>query len=215
MKKAITAGLALACVLSVPQAQASVSAGHWEVQGSNTALNFGLYQDEANTDVTYLYATVDTTTTAIPTVAWRTLTGNQYTLDSAADLYIVHEGAQLSNALFEAGTYTALVGATNASPSGTQGWPSTLIFDNDEFWVGARIRSGNLGDQPWTGLGWAHLRFEDDGSITLLGSAMAYDESSLVVGAVPEPSSWALMGAGLVALGLRTRMRRRTDGQRG
>ena len=219
MYKTLMASIALAALSATPLAHAEVSAGHWEVYGSNTALNFGLYQDAADTDITYLYANVETTVLG-PTTAWRQITGDNYTLDSAADLYVVQPGALLTNALLEAGTYAALVGPTNATPyiPGTdpgsyQPWPTLFVQDNAEFWIGARIRSGNIGDQPWTGFGWAHLRFEDNGSVTLLGSAMAYGESSLLVGAVPEPESWALMVAGLGLVAVATRRQRLAQGR--
>lgn len=202
---------AMALAATAFSTQAAISPGHWEVWGSNTGIQFGLYQDQADTDITFLYADVETTVLN-PTTAWRRVTGSTFSLDSAADLYLVQPGQLLTNALLESRTYPAIVGPTNATPHtgqpDHQPWPSFIAADNQELWIGARIRSGNIGDQPWTGFGWAHLRFEDNGSITLLGSAMAYGESSLVVGAVPEPGAWALMCAGLGLVGLAVRRKR-------
>lgn len=202
MNKTLMASIALALASVAHTTHAEVSAGHWEVSGSNTHLHFGLYQDAADTDVTYLQATVDTSVLS-PTASLRQINGATFTLDSAADLYIVQPGALLTNALLESGAYTALVGPSNGP------WPTFSVYGNTDFWIGARIRSGNVGDQPWTGFGWAHLRFEDSGSVTLLGSAMAYGESSLVVGTVPEPQTWALMMAGLGLTALAVRRQRR------
>lgn len=213
MNKTLMASIALALASVAHTTHAEVSTGHWAVTGSDTTLSFALFQDSADTDVTYLYANVETSSLS-PSYAVRQITGNMFTLDAAADLYVVQAGDLLTNALLEAGTYPALIGPTNGAPytgdpSTYQPWPTLTVIDNTEFWIGARIRSGNIGDQPWTGFGWAHLRFEDNGGVTLLGSAMAYGESSLVVGAVPEPQTWALMSAGLGLTALAVRRQRR------
>ena len=49
-------------------------------------------------------------------------------------------------------------------------------------------------NQTWTLLGWAHLSFDSSGQLKMLDNHIGYHTDSLVVGAVPEPGTWALMG---------------------
>ena len=58
---------------------------------------------------------------------------------------------------------------------------------------------------PRYAYGWAHIAVNEDMSLSLLGSAMSLDGSSLIVGAIPEPSAWVLLVLGLSALALRRR----------
>ncbi len=53
--------------------------------------------------------------------------------------------------------------------------------------------------------GWAHLNVDATGEVNLLGSAIGLDGQSMVVGAIPEPSSAMLLILGLCVLGLRRR----------
>lgn len=187
-----------ACSLS---AHAAVESGHWTVTtgpdmgfGLTEAIRFTLFQEPTDQDYTALYVGIDSHTAPNGTIT-RTLTGATYTLDSAAVLYAVSAGAPLSNTLLDAGTYPALVGAT------AQLWSTLTVQGSDTFWIGAKIRYGNMGSADWTGLGWAKLRFEPGGQLTLLGSGMGYDTSHLVVGTVPEPSTWAMLALGLAGIG--------------
>jgi hypothetical protein len=58
---------------------------------------------------------------------------------------------------------------------------------------------------PRYAYGWAHISVNEDKSLSLLGSAMSLDGSSLIVGAIPEPSAGVLLLLGLSALALRRR----------
>lgn len=186
--------LVISALLSL-SAHAQLSPGHWEVfQGRPDIVQFGLYQDQADEDVTFLYADLALQTGANGTVTG-VLKGASYTLDSAAVLYVASEGAELNNAILDAGTLPTLVGASD------QAWSSLTLEGGEEFWLGAKTRVGNVGTMPWTGLGWAHLRLETNGQLTLLGSAMGYNVSTLTVGAVPEPSSWAMLALGIATVG--------------
>lgn len=196
-----TLGAAVIGAVFSLSAHAVVESGHWTAY-SGTDIGYGLgdgirltlFQESTDQDYTSLYVSIGSTTASNGTIT-RTLTGATYTLDSAAVLYAVSAGAPLSNTQLDAGAYPALVGAT------AQPWSTLTVRGSDTFWIGAKTRYGNTGSGDWTGLGWAALRFESDGQLTLLGSAMGYDTSTLVVGTVPEPSTWAMLALGLAAIG--------------
>lgn len=193
--------LALATpVLLAQPALAAVESGGWGVQNTSEGITLGLYQESGQVDVTYLSLSVSTLGSG-PTAS-RTLTGTNFTLDGGAIVYAVQLGDTLSNAAFDAGSFPALVGPSLVD------WSSLTVEGNEEFWLGAQTREGNAGLNPWTGLGWARARFDDNGQLTLLDSAMGYNVDTLVVGAVPEPGTWALMGLGLLGLGWAQQRRR-------
>lgn len=196
-----TLGAAVICAACSLSAHAAVERGHWGVAvgsdmgfGLAEAIRLTLFQEPTDQDYTSLYVSIDSQTAPNGTIT-RTLTGATYTLDAAAALYAVSAGAPLSNTLLDAGAYPALVGET------AQPWSPLTVQGSDTFWIGAKIRYGNMGPRDWTGLGWAALRFESDGKLTLLDSAMGYDTSNLVVGTVPEPSTWAMLALGLAGIG--------------
>ena len=144
---ALSAGL-----LSTLTAHAAIEAGGWEVNHwSDDNIQFSIYQLPNQQDVTFLYAQVSHDTATDGSVS-HTLQGLSFTLDSAAVIYSVNEGDNLSNALFDSGAYIPLVGATS------QTWASLTVHGTDTFWLGAQTREGNAGTQPWTGLGWAARR---------------------------------------------------------
>jgi hypothetical protein len=203
-----TLGAAVIGAVFSLSAHAVVESGHWTVYsgtdigyGLGDGIRFTLFQEPTDQDFTSLYVSIDSATAPNGTVT-RTLTGSSYTLDSAAALYAVTAGASLSNTLLDAGTSPALVGPA------AQPWSTLTVQGSDTFWIGAKIRDGNNGTADWTGLGWAKLRFEADGQLTLLDSAMGYDTANMVVGAVPEPSTWAMLALGLAAIGGVTHRRR-------
>jgi len=193
--------LALAAPLLLSQpALAAVETGGWEVQNTSEGITLGLYQESGQVDVTYLSLGISTLGSGAS--ASRTLTGSNFTLDSAAIVYAVQLGDTLSHAALSAGSFPALVGPSLVD------WSSLTVQGSEEFWLGAQTREGNAGLNPWTGLGWARVHFEDNGELTLLDSAMGYNVDTLVVGAVPEPGTWALMGLGLLGLALAQQRRR-------
>lgn len=197
----VTALVAMAMAMTAMSAHAALDTNAWEVSNlPDDSVQFTVYHAPDRSDLTYLYGLVSSQTTANGGVS-HTLQGLSFTLDSAATLYLVNQGDTLSNALFDSGAYTPLVGATN------QTWTSLTVYGTDTFWLGAQTREGNAGLAPWTGLGWAQLRFDEQGQLQLLSSGIDYSASSLVVGAVPEPGTWALMGLGLVSLGWVARRR--------
>ena len=197
MKTWSLSAISLAALITTQPAAAAIEAGGWDVQNTIDGITLGLYQESGQVDVTFL--NLDVSTQGSGAGAVRTLSGRSFTLDGAATVYAVNSGDTLSNAAFEANVFPTLVGVDTAV------WQSLTVQGTEEFWLGARTREGNLGQEPWTGLGWARLRFDDNGQLSLLDSAMGYNTGSLVVGAIPEPGTWAMMALGLVGLGIARR----------
>ena len=113
--------------------------------------------------------------------------------DVASEATTRHQGNYLNHAKIDGET-----GYTTYNLDGTAPQDYYLIFcveNLDDY--------NSHAPDPRYAYGWAHLAVNDDASLTLLGSAMSLDGTSLVVGAIPEPSAGVLLILGLVGLALR------------
>lgn len=192
------ASAALALLAST-QAQAVVEAGHW-------SLTNGSAMDNTNLTITVdQTAAGDYTGTFLQHDAQaQTLQFVSMNVDEGSQLFLTQAGAALTNDSISALPLAAFM----VSP--------TVV--GSDFYLGARTRSMSDPGFSWSNpdfyvtFGWAHVQRDAQGNLHIVDSAMGFRESGIVVGttqAVPEPSTWALMGLGLVGLGLAQRQSRR------
>ena len=91
------------------------------------------------------------------------------------------------------------------------GWQNRDIYSgaDSEFYlmfaVGSTDDYNNNIPNPNCLYGWAHLEIDGSGDIELLGSAIGLEGQSMIVGAIPEPSSAVLLLLGIAGLALRRR----------
>lgn len=106
--------------------------------------------------------------------------------------------------------------ASSASAANVFSNPPLTV--GSDFYLAAKTRSYtdpgfSYDDSFYTSFGWAHFKVDALGLPQIQESAMAFREGGIIVGtlqAVPEPSTWAMMGVGLVALVWRRRSARHT-----
>lgn len=174
------------------QAHALVEAGHW---ASSTFPGDGSSPDN-------LYTTMDQTpagdfTGILSNYANGVLTGLSYTVDEGSDLFVVEKGAIFSN--------DTVAGQPFIHGVSTEwGLTPQIATVGQEFYLGARTRTSSTPGYFDT-FGWAHFKVGAAGQPQLLDSAVAFREGGIIVGtlqAVPEPSTWAMTGVGMLALAL-------------
>lgn len=185
-------------------AHATVEPGHWHVGNwapNPESGNTSIWVDQTpGGDYTGTFLAYNA---AAGTLSFRT-----FNVDEGSELFLVQPGDALTQAT--QGNFLSLYGTYNAP-----------VQVGRDFYLGAGTRSGSdpgfsWADHAWTSFGWAHFRADDQGQLAIVDSAMAFREPGIVVGtlsAVPEASTFVLMGIGLMGMtGVARRRQRQPAG---
>ncbi|MBA4110849.1 MAG: hypothetical protein C0487_14790 [Leptothrix sp. (in: Bacteria)] len=182
--------------LTATQAHALVEAGHWAPSPFTGSVgdNFSVSVDQtAEGDFTGVFMNyVD-----------GKLNGVTVNADEGAVMYVVKAGDVFTQA---------------SSASAANVFSNPPITVGTDFYLAAKTRSYtdpgfSYDDSFYSSFGWAHFKVDASGLPQLIDSAMAFREGGIIVGtlqAVPEPSTWAMMGVGLLALAWRSKSARQT-----
>lgn len=195
MKTIIKLALTLTA-LAATQAHALVEAGHWKPSPFTGSMgdNFSVSVDQTPEG--------DFTGVFMNYVNGK-LNGVTVNADEGAVMYVVKAGDVFTQ-------------ASSASAANVFSNPPLTV--GSDFYLAAKTRSYtdpgfSYDDSFYTSFGWAHFKVDALGLPQIQESAMAFREGGIIVGtlqAVPEPSTWAMMGVGLVALVWRRRSARHT-----
>lgn len=174
-------------------ANATVESGHWRVLnqgfGNNLGDNLTILVDQTpGGDYTGTFLKYDATAGTLAFVTYNT--------DEGSTLFVTRPGQVINDdALIKLPAQDALSFSSNVAHVGTDFYlaAATEKFSDPGF---------QFNDTHWTVFGWAHLKADANGKLQLIDSAMSFNEGGIVTGtlAVPEASTWSMMGLGLFGL---------------
>jgi hypothetical protein len=153
--------------------------------------------------------------TTNPTTMWFNLSGSTISfvttnVDEGSDWYLASYGDPFTTETVHNGAFPVFVRDTSTGFD-----YNDLDVGGGDFYLGVNTGYGaRLGmPTPRDVFGWVHLQ-NTNGTLTMLGNAVAYDEGGIVIGTtqtVPEPSPLPLLFLASLSFGILTRRHRGTE----
>lgn len=161
------------------------------IGGPLSDYTLNVFQDPSATDITGMSFDF----------SGQTLSFVNETADEGSDWYLVSQSDDFTQASIQSAAFPLFARATST------GYEShDLTISSADFYLGVNTGSGFISvATPRRNIyGWVHLE-NDNGTLTMLGNAIAYDEQGIIVGttqAIPEPATGLVLILGLpMALG--------------
>jgi hypothetical protein len=172
--------ISVPCLTAAVVSNTNITLSNIDFPGANYALT--VFQDEGRNDPTSI----------LINASGSILTFVTTNLDEASDWYLVSFEDAFSKANIQSNLFPVFVRTSSGFES------NVLDVGFGSFYLG--VNTGNIdgGYDPFPPrnlYGWVHLQ-NTGGSLTMLGNAMSYSGSGIVVGttqAIPEPSSLTLL----------------------